>query len=118
MLDIGISIGGLLSSIGIVGTLVFGIVAMVRTGRNDSGDERERLARIEANTSETRSDVADIKAELRSVKGDVSDHERRIIQLEASDDALKHRIDEHSDIISEMHDQHIANHGFGGEGTD
>lgn len=60
----------------------------------------------------------DVSQDDAQFSRNVSECERRIIQLEASDDALKHRLDEHSDIISEMHDQHIANHGFGSEGTD
>lgn len=118
MMELGITVHDLIWVLVGITAIATSIVAMARTGRSSVGDERERIVRIEANTSETRSDVADIKSEMRSVKGDVSDHERRIIQLEASDDALNHRLDEHGRIIATMHDEHIANHGIGGEGTD
>ena len=81
--------------------ILFGIVAVVgtlyaiRTGNaKSSGDDRERIVRIDENTKELRSDVADIKAEMRQTRATLSDHERRIIVLETENATQWKRIDE------------------------
>lgn len=81
--------------------VVFGLIAMagtlyaIRTGNaKASGDDRERIVRIDENTKELRSDVADIKAEMRQTRATLSDHERRIIVLEAENATQWKRIDE------------------------
>lgn len=81
--------------------LAFGLVAVVgtvytvRTGNaKSSGDDRERIVRIDENTKELRSDVADIKAEMRQTRATLSDHERRIIVLETETATQWKRIDE------------------------
>lgn len=63
-------------------------------GKKAESADIERIVRIDENSRETRSDVADIKAELRSVRSTVSDHERRIIILEEGSKAQWMRIDE------------------------
>lgn len=81
--------------------VVFGLIAMagtlyaIRTGSaKSSGDDRERIVRIDENTKELRSDVADIKAEMRQTRATLSDHERRIIVLETETATQWKRIDE------------------------
>lgn len=81
--------------------VLFGVIAVagtlyaIRTGNaKASGDDRERIVRIDENTKELRSDVADIKAEMRQTKTSISDHERRIIVLETENQTQWQRIDE------------------------
>ncbi len=81
--------------------IVFGVIAMagtlyaIRTGNaKSSGDDRERIVRIDENTKELRADVADIKAEMRQTRMTISDHERRIIVLETENATQWKRIDE------------------------
>ena len=68
-------------------------------GKQADTAEVERIVRIDENSRETRSDVADIKAELRSIRNTVGDHERRIIKLEEADKTQWKRIDEMMDTI-------------------
>ena len=64
-----------------------------------SNDDRERIVRIDENTKELRSDVADIKAEIRQTKNNLSEHERRIIQLETDGKVQWQRIDELAEVV-------------------
>lgn len=84
--------------------LIFGIVALlgviygINSGKKkDTGDERERLVRIDENLKEMRSDVADIKAEMRQTRTTLSEHERRLIKVEESQSTMWNRIDEIKD---------------------
>lgn len=84
-----------------IGALVVAMLGLLINAWRSSQDSRksetadvERIVRIDENSRETRSDVADIKAELRSVRSTVSDHERRIIKLEENSKTQWMRIDE------------------------
>lgn len=94
MLELGVTIRDVLY-------IIFGVIAMtaaiygISSGRKkDTGDERERLVRIDENLKEMRSDVADIKAEMRQTRTTISDHERRLIKVEESQSTMWTRIDE------------------------
>ncbi len=97
--------------------ILFGVIAMagtlyaIRTGNaKTSGDDRERIVRIDENTKELRSDVADIKAEMRQTRTTLTDHERRIIGLEQKVQTQWMRIDE-----LRLARNAEANHGDGKE---
>lgn len=97
--------------------LVFGLVAVVgtvytvRTGNaKSSGDDRERIVRIDENTKELRSDVADIKAEMRQTRTTLTDHEKRLIAVEQTVKTQWRRIDELR-LVDDMD----GNHGTGKE---
>lgn len=69
--------------------LVFGgvgllstVVALLSGSRKRSGDERERLVRIDENVRGLRDEVADLKSEMRSANTTLQDHERRLVRLE------------------------------------
>lgn len=94
MLELGVTIRDVLY-------IIFGVVAMaaaiygISTGRKkDTGDERERLVRIDENLKEMRSDVADIKAEMRQTRTTLSEHERRLIKVEETQSTMWRRVDE------------------------
>lgn len=90
--------GGDLVTIGALLVAMLGLLVNAWRSNQDSRKagtaDVERIVRIDENSRETRSDVADIKAELRSVRSTVSDHERRIIVLEEGNKAQWMRIDE------------------------
>ena len=89
--------------------LVFGLGSMagvlyaIFSGRRKSvGDERERLVRIDANLSETRSDVGEIKADLRATDRRVGDIAAKIAVLESSERKAHERLDRHSERLDEL----------------
>lgn len=89
--------------------LVFGLGSMagvlyaIFSGRRKSvGDERERIVRIDANVSETRNDVGEIKADLRATNRRMEDMASRVAVLENNSRKAHERLDRHSERLDEL----------------
>ena len=89
--------------------LVFGLGSMagvlyaIFSGRRKSvGDERERIVRIDANVSETRSDVGEIKGDLRATNRRMEDMAAKVAVLENNNRKAHERLDRHSERLDEL----------------
>lgn len=80
-----------------------GVMYAIFSGRRKStGDERERIVRIDANVSETRSDVSEIKSDIRAVNRSLQEVTSRVAVLESNCKKAHERLDRHSMRLDEL----------------
>ena len=85
-----------------VGSFAGVLYAILSSRRKESGDERERIARIDANVRETRNDVSEIKSDVRAVDRSLHEVTSRVAVLESNCKKAHDRLDRHSERLDEL----------------
>ena len=93
-MQIGTIISLTIAAIGMIISLIFSIIAVVRNRRNDSTQEGENKGVIMSDIGYIKAGVDDLKREQRGIHSTLSEHNERITRCEESCKQAHHRIDE------------------------